>query len=263
MIMSEHSIETMIQQLTHFGLNTYEAKCYIALIQNGQSNGYQISKTSTVPRARIYDTLTKLIEKGIVFKHEAEQTTYTALDYSELLQKFQTQYNDVIRSLETQFEALPKTQNETLLIQTFHQEMHIKDKIEEIIKNAKTIYISCFPAIYKCISEKIAACNPNIEVKGIVFEETASYEHVITHRQTTYTNNLHNEKWFILINNQNEMLYGNDLSVKSLAYYTQDPTQIYLLKNFIWHDILVNEFVKNSNQDEDEWIKSKRETFFK
>ncbi|UTH15523.1 hypothetical protein [Macrococcus epidermidis] len=57
------------------------------------------------------------------------------------------------------------------------------------------------------------------------------------------------------------MIYGSDLNIQSQAYYSIDPQQIYLMQNFIWHDILVNQLVEQ-NLEADKWIELKREAFF-
>jgi|GEM_PF-2457533 len=52
--------------LRKLGLNKYESEAYIALIKLGSASAFQISKVSSVPFGRIYDSLNVLEMKGLV-----------------------------------------------------------------------------------------------------------------------------------------------------------------------------------------------------
>ena len=56
----------LIEQFRQLGLNTYEAKVYIALLGKHPATGYEVSKSSSVPQARAYDTLKALESKNMV-----------------------------------------------------------------------------------------------------------------------------------------------------------------------------------------------------
>ncbi|OMP68035.1 hypothetical protein BTO28_03515 [Domibacillus epiphyticus] len=59
----------------------------------------------------------------------------------------------------------------------------------------------------------------------------------------------------------NEMLYGPSVLEWEMAfYYTDEPVHIYLLENYIWHDILVNRIVKEKVMET--WISRERDEFF-
>lgn len=62
------------------GLNQYETKAYVTLVRQGASSAYQVSKNSGVPRARIYEILNDLEQKGVVMKEEINE----AVQYSPL-----------------------------------------------------------------------------------------------------------------------------------------------------------------------------------
>jgi sugar-specific transcriptional regulator TrmB len=68
-------LENILQQLKKLGFNEYEAKSYVSLVKQGTVTAYQVSKDSGIPRARIYDVLSNLVEKGIVLKEEIEDGT--------------------------------------------------------------------------------------------------------------------------------------------------------------------------------------------
>ncbi len=57
---------TLIDDLKTAGLSEYEAKVYQSLLQGGEQTGRQASEKSGVPKTRVFDTLERLKEKGLV-----------------------------------------------------------------------------------------------------------------------------------------------------------------------------------------------------
>ena len=50
----------------HLGLSEYEARVYVSLIMEGASEARKLSIRCGVPRTKVYATLKKLMEKGLV-----------------------------------------------------------------------------------------------------------------------------------------------------------------------------------------------------
>lgn len=54
--------------LEPFGLSEYEARVYVSLVTGGASEARKLSTMCGVPRTKVYLTLKKLIERGLVFE---------------------------------------------------------------------------------------------------------------------------------------------------------------------------------------------------
>jgi hypothetical protein len=54
------------QALVDLGFSAYEARAYVALLGAGVANGYEVAKSSGVPRGNVYDVLDRLIERRAV-----------------------------------------------------------------------------------------------------------------------------------------------------------------------------------------------------
>ncbi|MEP6988157.1 MAG: helix-turn-helix domain-containing protein [Chloroflexota bacterium] len=61
--------------LTQIGFTEYEATVYLALLRENPATGYQISKTSGVPRAMVYDALSRLHTRGAVLETVENRVT--------------------------------------------------------------------------------------------------------------------------------------------------------------------------------------------
>jgi sugar-specific transcriptional regulator TrmB len=76
------------QALTELGFSDYEARAYCALLHQFPANGYQISQRSGIPRAKIYECLERLVERGAVVRMEGAEDgakLFTPTDFRELL----------------------------------------------------------------------------------------------------------------------------------------------------------------------------------
>jgi len=55
-----------LTKLKDFGINSYEAKIWTALLSRGVSTAGELSDIANVPRSRSYDVLESLEKKGFV-----------------------------------------------------------------------------------------------------------------------------------------------------------------------------------------------------
>ncbi|RLG07587.1 MAG: hypothetical protein DRN59_00945 [Thaumarchaeota archaeon] len=72
--------QQLINALRRLGLTEYEAKAYIAIIELGQAEAFEIARRSGVPRTRIYDILSRLEHNGLIQRiRESRPALYTAI----------------------------------------------------------------------------------------------------------------------------------------------------------------------------------------
>jgi sugar-specific transcriptional regulator TrmB len=67
-----------------FGLNTYEAKSYLSLLERNSLTAPELSRIAGIPRARIYETLENLIAKGLCNSEKGKVKKYSATNPSVL-----------------------------------------------------------------------------------------------------------------------------------------------------------------------------------
>jgi sugar-specific transcriptional regulator TrmB len=74
--------------LMDVGFSDYEARAYCALLRQFPANGYQIAQRSGIPRAKVYECLERLVERGAVVRMEGAEDgarLFTPTDFRELL----------------------------------------------------------------------------------------------------------------------------------------------------------------------------------
>ena len=72
-----------LASLEDLGFSTYEARAYLALIKEKHATGYRISKTSGLPRSRVYEILERLTSKGYAATLPAEPVEYAPVPIAE------------------------------------------------------------------------------------------------------------------------------------------------------------------------------------
>ncbi|MGG2026991.1 helix-turn-helix domain-containing protein [Gottfriedia sp. S16(2024)] len=258
-------MEDLVQQFKKLGFNEYEAKSYVSLVKQGPVTAYQVSKDSGIPRARIYDVLGNLVEKGIVLKEEINDVArYSPLPVDIFLQKAQSEWqstysvvSDSLKDLESFGE---KVDNRVITLKDYKT---IINYCETLIKKAeKRIVISMWDEMYEVLKKELVHATEKATIQGITLHVENPIGNLESHRITPFTETKSTDHWFILSIDSKEMIYGPSIEERSVAFYTNDPVHIYLLEDYIWHDVLVNRLVRRSQDNLEKWITTERKAFF-
>lgn len=90
----------LLDALNKIGFTEYEAKVYLALLDESPTTGYQISKSSSVPRSMVYETLSRLAARGAVLEAiEGRSTLYRPLPPNLLLNQHQEEFDRMVNRL--------------------------------------------------------------------------------------------------------------------------------------------------------------------
>src|SRR3974377_606973 len=77
--------EHLSKLLAHLGFTEYEAKAFLALLQESPLTGYAIARISGVPRSKIYEVLGGLVDRGDVLVSNGEPIQYAPKPPDELI----------------------------------------------------------------------------------------------------------------------------------------------------------------------------------
>lgn len=135
---------TIKLNLQTVGLSDYEITAYFFLVQKHPVNGSQLSKKSGIPRARVYDVLRSLKEKGVVA--ESDEGFYVPLPPEELIKRLRLRHESELELLQERFrEASQESSYEYVWIMRGYAE--VLAKAGEMIDEAgQEVYIRVFPS---------------------------------------------------------------------------------------------------------------------
>lgn len=79
--------EDFLKKIKDFGLNSYEAKIWTALLSRGIATAGELSDISNVPRSRSYDVLESLEKKGFIIMKIGKPIKYIAVSPKEVIER--------------------------------------------------------------------------------------------------------------------------------------------------------------------------------
>ena len=79
--------ESFLKKIREFGLNSYEAKIWTALLSRGVSTAGELAEISGVPRSRSYDVLETLEKKGFIITKIGKPIKYIAIPPEEVIER--------------------------------------------------------------------------------------------------------------------------------------------------------------------------------
>lgn len=135
--------EGLIDRLRILGMSLYEAKVYLGLLRHGPQNGNEVAKSAGIPSSKVYSTLEKLANEGVVHTVTTNAgTQYISIAPDELVHRLRQEFDEPIAYLE---KALPELAgfepaSEVLTVTTLEA---IRENSRFIISDARReLYVS-------------------------------------------------------------------------------------------------------------------------
>jgi len=110
----------LLAKLTELGFTEYEAKVYLALLDDYPASGYQISKDAGVPRSMVYEALGRLKQRGAVLETPDERATlYRPLPPDVLLDNHELAQRRLVQELRSGLVGLYRMEHGVLMAGAF------------------------------------------------------------------------------------------------------------------------------------------------
>lgn len=140
--------DDVLARLQRLGVPGYEAKAYLALLSASRPlNGYEVAKNSGVPRSTVYETLTKLVRRGIAYevKGAEAQTRYVPLPGDALVGRLQREFTENVEELSDALSQVT-VPGETRLIHHLQGLDAVMARLLDLADAAKTtIHVTAWP----------------------------------------------------------------------------------------------------------------------
>lgn len=244
-------MDKIIENLKELGFNTYESKVYIALLKKYPATGYEISQIADVPQSRAYDTLKALEKEKIVVASNSKPVTYTPIKPSELTQRYKRKVNSTLEYLNKHLPDVKEDYMEPIL--SISGAANIREKAAEIVKNAKKeIYIEIWSQDFKFIESYLRdAYDRGVEVKIVGYDNFQSnFGLVFEHGSAKEIETSLGGRMMILAADNEEGLIANtgSQSENVNAIWTKNTGIVFLIKEFIVHDMYLLDVEKNLSE---------------
>ncbi|MCK5854235.1 MAG: TrmB family transcriptional regulator [Sulfurovaceae bacterium] len=121
--------QDFLNKLKSLGLNSYEAKLWLALLSVGTSTAGELSDIANVPRSRSYDVLEGLEKKGFIMTRLGKPIKYLAIPPSEVLERVK---NKIKKEFDEKEEVMDEMK-ESPLMKDLHDLHNKSSNIQERI----------------------------------------------------------------------------------------------------------------------------------
>jgi sugar-specific transcriptional regulator TrmB len=92
--------ELHVERLSRLGLTSYEARAYVALLRRDSSTAAETARLAGLPRQRVYDVLSSLVEKGLASTRPGKALKYSATAPEQALERLLGAHRQELSELE-------------------------------------------------------------------------------------------------------------------------------------------------------------------
>jgi HTH-type transcriptional regulator, sugar sensing transcriptional regulator len=92
--------EVRVERLTRLGLTSYEARAYVALLRRDSMTAAETARLAGLPRQRVYDVLSSLVEKGLASTRPGRAVKYSATAPEQALERLLSVHRQQLSELE-------------------------------------------------------------------------------------------------------------------------------------------------------------------
>ena len=234
-------MDELIENLKEIGLNSYEAKVYLALLKKYPATGYEVSKLADIPQSRSYDTLKALEAEHIVTASNTKPVTYTPIKPKELTKRYKRKITSTLDYLEKKLPNVKDNYTEPIMSVSGQNAIH--KKIIEIINNAsKEIFIEIWSQDFKYFEPNLFdAYNRGLDIKIVGYDNfKCNFGTVFQHTGGREIEHSLGGRFIYLASDNTEGCFGKLSSSKNNDFniiWTKNEDIVFLIKEFIVHDM--------------------------
>lgn len=234
-------MDELIENLKGIGLNSYEAKVYIALLKKYPATGYEVSKLADIPQSRAYDTLKALELEHIVTGSNTKPVTYTPIKPKELTKRYKRKITTTLDFLEKKLPNVKDNYTEPILSVSGTTAIH--KKIIEIINSAsKEIFMEIWSQDFKYFEPYLfEAYNRGLDIKIVGYDNfVCNFGTVFKHNGGREIEHSLGGKMIFLAVDNCEGCFGKITQSKNQEtniIWTKNEDIVFLIKEFIVHDM--------------------------
>ncbi|HOD98237.1 MAG TPA: helix-turn-helix domain-containing protein [Syntrophales bacterium] len=237
--------QATVDALNNMGLTVYEAKTYLTLLQKHPSHGHEISRRSGVPGPKIYETLSRMVQKGLVAVLNTDPQMYSPLPYREFLTRKSNEFQVTEGLLAANLEKISMPAVDITLWQLTNHDVLIA-KARDLIDGAKkAVLTSMWPPQGRLLEKSLAAARQRgVAIVSIQFEqEVIEVGKVFRHVQVDTVYDRHSGELTMVVDESVGLFMSRPPDREWNGFWTTNPGVVKLMTNYIRHDIYSNKLI--------------------
>lgn len=164
------NLEETLSYLKEMGFTEYEAKVYIALLNQHPASAYTVSQNSGVPHSRVYDITRRLIKKGVAISTGVKPELFSPLSPNDLVDKLRREYNQFTEELEERLKSVDFVSDFDPVWNLQNREKAFKMASDLISKAKSTISIGIWSEELPLLADSLrAASKRGVRVLTLIY----------------------------------------------------------------------------------------------
>lgn len=220
------------------GMTEYEAKVYLALLQEHPATGYQLGKAAGIPRSMVYEALGRLETRGAVLKSKEEKATYyRPIDPDTLLDRYEQEYQMRVVNLRSGLVPLYQQQDEGKLWNFRGRRDTLIYAAEMIARASQELMLVLTDADVAELGDLLTDAYERGVSLGVILTGQASFSlgQVVRHPPTETA--LHRmQETLIVVADESEFLIASGHTTTS-ATVTTNANMVLIARQFIWMEL--------------------------
>jgi sugar-specific transcriptional regulator TrmB len=234
-------MDKIIEKLQELDFTELEAKVYIALLQNPQSNGSQISKIIKASRSAVYSTLDILYKKGAIFLLPGKTKLYQAQKPEVLIDNITEEYMKTANTVKQELAELeqPTVGKEYWNIKG-HENFILKAK-ELLLTAEEEVYINSNYDLNYFAKELKTLTDGGVRIIHFSFEKSLLKDDIPIEY---YRNNALGDfepsifkRMMLVVDYQKVLIANGKLGGSFIGTFTENPLLVAIVAEHIHHDI--------------------------
>lgn len=236
--MRETIMGEWIDQLVALGMTEYEARVYLALLQENPATGYQLGKAAGIPRSMVYEALGRLEVRGAVLKSKEEKATYyRPVDPDRLLDRYAQEHRTRITNLRSGLVPLYNQQDEGKLWNFRGRRDTLIYAAELIVGATQELMLVLTDSDVEELRDVLTEAHERGVQLGVILTGEATFGpgQVVRHPRTE--TELHRmQETLIVVADEREFLIASGHTNTS-ATVTTNANMVLIARQFIWMEL--------------------------
>lgn len=229
--------------LKAFGFSQYESKVYEVLVSSDEAMDVSlIAKHSNVPKAKIYEVISRMIDKGMIMEAISEKKkTYTALPIDLAIERLTSEFQ---ANIETFKESTSKKTFRDDRVWSFKVQATIQAQLKELIQNAKksiTIsawnddFLNFLPLLEQ---QEQAGIDVKAHVVGKITTNLRNLHYFIPTEEDVFL-----ERFQLLVVDDQEIIFATNEDDSWQAIRTMSLPFVKIFAEFFYHDVVLTKIL--------------------
>lgn len=224
--------------LMQIGFTEYEAKVYLALLRENPATGYQISKTSGVPRSMVYDALSRLHARGAVLESvEDRATLYRPVAPELLLERHEDDHRQLLSNLREGLNTLYTTTDDERIWTISGQRLALTYAAQMIREAQSEVFLVLMDEDVDTLTPEIkSACERGLKVSTLLLgERELEYGNVARHPPLESQLQGINDTLLVVADSKETLIASKRREM--MATITRNANLVLIARQFVWMEL--------------------------